>query len=766
MARGRPLLDLFGERSLKLLFYDVIDSEGPFDETREIAVDGETRHFKIIADELTGEVNGMFIDVTDITPVIAAKLEADDARDAAEQANRAKSDFLARMSHEIRTPMNAIIGMGDLMRTDNLDQTQTGYFDDIKRSSKALLQIINDILDFSKVEAGKLDILPVDFSLRTLYDNLCSLNTFTAGVKDLDFLSRMGEDVPDIVFGDEIRVRQIVTNLLNNAVKYTRRGYVSFTMRKAPELGESFVGFVVEDSGVGIREEDMSRLFGTFEQFDVAANRGIVGSGLGLSIVKRLTDLMGGRVEVASEYGKGSRFAVYLPLPPGDPEKIEQSYDITRVIADSGTSVLVVDDNDMNINVARAFLATHGIEADIARSGYEAIDKVRDGHYDLVFMDHMMPEIDGLKATQIIRGFEDIRFRSIPIIALTANAVVGERKAFLTAGMSDYLAKPIMAPDMNRMLQKWLPPERILRYENIRTNAAGERVERGVGADGGMLINRTVGLERSAKNEKLYAQLLRDFVKNHRDTFKRITQGLVDGDIALAHRLAHTLKSTAWMIGAEALGDAALAVEEGLSNGELHCTDSQLFSLRQELGFVIAEIGVEERAGSAADEFDWDAGSGGSNAGGANAGGGAGANANGKPGGGLNTNMAADADEPKAAPGASGGTDAAPDGDAASEREVAVPFSVARALDLMDRLDPLIRSHRTAAADLSEEIVETLGPLGEGAAELAGQLENYRFGDAAELLRALRERVRSASSGQLDGSCGDRGGANRDSGGE
>ncbi|MCL2058810.1 MAG: ATP-binding protein [Oscillospiraceae bacterium] len=729
IATGRPLLDLFRSRELKLLFSDIIDSNGLLDETCEIVIDGQMKYFKVIASRLLGTVDGLFIDLTDVTPVFQSKLEADSARQAAEHANRAKSDFLARMSHEIRTPMNAIVGMGDLMRTDNLDKTQTGYFNDIRRSSKALMQIINDILDFSKIEAEKLDILPIDFSLNMLYDNMCSLNAFATGVKDLEFRTQFESGLPDVVFGDEIRVRQILNNLLSNAIKYTHTGYVSFTVRHAGNRGDRsnygnrgdhgdlvnhndrgnhgdhsnhdshsdhsshgnrgdhIISFIVEDSGIGIKKEDMPRLFISFEQIDQVRNRGIVGTGLGLSIVKRLTDLMGGEIEVHSEYGVGSRFTVHLPLPPGDPSKIESVTSSPHVIARPGTSVLVVDDNQINLTVARAFLATHGIDVDVTTSGYDAIEKIKKQEYDIVFMDHMMPDINGMEATRLIRAADALRLQSLPIIALTANAVMGERKAFLTAGMSDYLAKPILSEDMNRMLKKWLPAGRILRYE---TKSGSDAVAED-SSMAGRVINTKRGLMYSAGSESMYFQLLTDFSRYQRDTYKNIVDGLADGDIALVYRLAHTFKNTARMIGADALADAAQAIEAGLSDGEARCTDEQLYIMRQEFLKTHTEI---ERLIADDGEFAQIIG--------------ATINSNNK----LRVYNEYDISK-------------------------LTEDLIYRARGLLDSLAPLVKSHRAAAFEYIGEIEGALAPFGDMARGLARQIENYDFKNALETINTI-----------------------------
>ncbi|MDR1278216.1 MAG: response regulator, partial [Treponema sp.] len=354
---------------------------------------------------------------------------------AAKVASEEKSKFLASMSHEIRTPMNTIIGMSELMRTDNLDETQKSFLTDIRKMSKALLQIINDILDISKIEAGRMELVPVHFNLSELYDNICSLNRFSAEVKDLEFRHTLDPRLPPVIYGDDVRIRQVLTNLLNNAIKYTARGWVEFRAERLLRNGrEDTLVFSVRDTGIGIRKEDFPKLFGNFQQLDRSANRGIMGTGLGLAIARKLVTMMGGEIVFDSEYGKGSVFTVYLPLAEGDPEKVTRKLLKSRLIAADTARVLVVDDNKMNLRVALAFLAAHNITADTAQSGSQAIEQVINKNYDIVFMDQMMPGMDGIEAVRRIRALAEERgierVRAMPIIALSANAVSGAREFF------------------------------------------------------------------------------------------------------------------------------------------------------------------------------------------------------------------------------------------------------------------------------------------------------------------------------------------------
>ncbi|MDR1946852.1 MAG: hypothetical protein LBQ51_06775, partial [Desulfovibrio sp.] len=283
-----------------------------------------------------------------------------EANKKAEMASKSKGYFLANMSHEIRTPMNAIIGIADLMRTDNLDETQREYLADIKKTSGSLLNIINDILDFSKIEAGKMTLVRTHYNLFALFDNIRSITEFFAAEKALRLECGIDENLPRLLYGDEGRVRQIVMNLVSNAVKYTRKGHVSLRFRRTAKNEREYLSITVTDTGIGIRQEDFPRLFESFEQLDKNKNRGIAGTGLGLAVTKRLVDLMDGELSFASEYGKGSEFTVLLPLAEGDPLKAEITKLRKRCTVSPDARILVVDDNALNLTVAQGFLARHG----------------------------------------------------------------------------------------------------------------------------------------------------------------------------------------------------------------------------------------------------------------------------------------------------------------------------------------------------------------------------------------------------------------------
>ncbi|MDR0867477.1 MAG: response regulator [Planctomycetota bacterium] len=379
------------------------------------------------------------------------------AQKAAEDANRAKSHFLASMSHEIRTPMNAIIGLGSLMRTDNFDATQRQYFANIKTSAEGLLQIINDILDFSKIEAGKLTLAPRDFNLRLMFTNVISMLRFAADAKSLTLRQHLADDVPPMIIADETRVRQIVVNIANNAIKYTASGKVEVSLTKAPSA--DVLVLTVADTGIGIKKENLPRLFGRFQQFDLERNRGVVGTGLGLAITKQLVELMNGDIRVESEYEKGTTVTIRLPFVAVS-ATLAPATKAMPIVQAPDAKVLVVDDNEINLVVATAFLEQHGIAADTAVSGAESVEKAAAASYDLIFMDQMMPEMDGIEATKLIRAL-GADYQKTPIIALTANAMSGAKEMFIENGMDDFLAKPFDADELNVILNRYLPAKKI-----------------------------------------------------------------------------------------------------------------------------------------------------------------------------------------------------------------------------------------------------------------------------------------------------------------
>ncbi len=392
----------------------------------------------------------------------------DELKDAAElsnQASKAKSDFLASMSHEIRTPINAIMGMNEIALRECKDGDIVPYLNDIKSAGTNLLRIINDILDFSKIEAGKVTIIDADFDMVKIIKDVKDLIEIRAEEKDLDLLLEVDENLPTTLYGDENRIRQIMVNILNNAVKYTNEGFVKFKVTGEYGSEKRFIlKTEISDSGIGIKEEDMPGLFESFARLDEKKNRGVEGTGLGLAITNRLTAMMGGSIDVKSTYGKGSVFTVVLPLLVVKPEKIGNFKDAVSLIRSkpetfdhidaSGTKILIVDDIRLNLKVAAGLLKVTKADIDTAISGRECLDKLQTNHYDIVLLDQMMPDMDGVETLHEAKKIKEAE--GTIFIALTANAVTGAKESLLNEGFDGYLSKPIDSRKMEKLLKKYI----------------------------------------------------------------------------------------------------------------------------------------------------------------------------------------------------------------------------------------------------------------------------------------------------------------------
>jgi CheY-like chemotaxis protein/anti-sigma regulatory factor (Ser/Thr protein kinase) len=468
--------------------------------------------------------------------------------------------------------MNVIIGMSELMPVENLTEKQKNFFWEIQNMSKTLLKLINDILDFSKIEAGKLDIVPTHYSVRTLLDTVYSMLSFIAEKKGLEFNARVACDVPDVLYGDEIRVRQILTNIVSNSIKYTHEGSINIDICKIKKKGKPYLKTRIKDTGIGIKKEDIPRLFGAFQQFDVRKNRGIVGTGLGLAICKKLVDMMGGVIEVESGYGKGSVFTVLLPLVEGDAAllkadrlySVKKAGDFVTAKENADVKVLVVDDMPENLTVASGFLALHNIKADTALSGGEALEKVKKTRYDLVFMDQMMPEMDGLDAARYIRGLEektgDSWFGKMPIIALSANAVQGAVEKFIEAGMNDSINKPIEAKMLNSKLTLWLPPEKIEHGVERKTGAKDDEYPifeqlRKINA-----IDLEDGLQHTGSASS-YIKVIKQYCSGFETSTLALSEILEKKDIDEYHIKIHALKGVFATLGVVSLSNWAEKLE-------------------------------------------------------------------------------------------------------------------------------------------------------------------------------------------------------------
>ncbi len=379
------------------------------------------------------------------------------AREDADKANQAKSDFLSSMSHEIRTPLNAIVGFSQALEEEDLPESARDEVSDIISASESLLEIVNGILDISKIEANKLDIINDEYNFRKLFHDLVMLTKARMGEDSkLDFQFSMDESIPGVLYGDHARVKQVILNLLTNAVKYTKEGYLKFRVDSVIKDDICRLIISVEDSGIGIKQENINKLFSKFERLGVEKEITIEGTGLGLAITKKLVDLMNGKIVVQSVYGRGSKFTIALDqkIVLGKEDVKEETPQELRIIDCSSKKILIVDDNNVNLKVAMRLLRDYKINIETSDSGFDCLNKIKQGNtYDLILMDDMMPKMSGTETFHKLK--EDSSFNT-PVVILTANAITGMKEKYLSEGFNDYLAKPIDKLALNEVIIKFL----------------------------------------------------------------------------------------------------------------------------------------------------------------------------------------------------------------------------------------------------------------------------------------------------------------------
>ena len=506
------------------------------------------------------------------------------AKELAESANVAKSRFLANMSHEIRTPMNGVIGMADLLLDTSLSEKQKRYTDALRLSAESLLHLLNNVLDLSKIESGRLDIERTPFSPRQLVEEAMQPFNNMATAKGVLLRTMLGADLPPAVLGDPYRIRQIVTNLLSNAIKFTEHGTItlSLTCECQPNAGDvnskaSFckLCYTVSDTGIGISPTAAAKLFTPFTQADNSTTRRFGGTGLGLVIIRELANRMGGEVGFESKEGQGSTFWFRHRVERHDAPLPES---ISRAQRQLAARVLLVEDNDVNREISCALLKTIGCRVDFAHDGSQAVSKARAASYDLILMDCQMPVMDGFEATRRIRADEQATGRdSVPIIALTANALAGDREHCLAAGMTDYLAKPINRSQLTAALERHLKniPDASANDKGSTDTAAAPTTQepRSLKPAFDPQVLQALPMVADGTRPEFADRLLALFQDNARKLLSDIENAVLQADLRNIQRSAHTLKSSSAAVGALALSENAKTLEEHLRNGHAPAAD-------------------------------------------------------------------------------------------------------------------------------------------------------------------------------------------------
>lgn len=500
---------------------------------------------------------------------------------AAEQANIAKSDFLANMSHEIRTPINSILGLNEMILRECEDPVIRGYAQDIASAGHGLLALINDILDFSKIEAGKMEIVPAVYDVASLLNDISNMISSRAKAKNLEFIIDVDTKLPSRLKGDKNRIQQVILNLLSNAVKYTNEGFVRFSLKQTDWNKDFMTLFIeVQDSGIGIKEENLSNLFNSFTRFDLNRNRNIEGSGLGLAITKKLVGAMDGKINVKSKYGHGSTFTVEIPqqivdfAPIGNfKEKFEKFKFEQKKHRETFTApnakILIVDDNAMNLHVAKSLIKQTLIDVTLCSSGKECIELVKKEKYDIIFLDHMMPEMDGIETLKALKSLERNCSAESPVVALTANAIVGVKEMYLSAGFTDYISKPIDVKNFENIIKKYLPQSKIIpvgeeKFEKNSfdvENVASDFMESSIIRNADSFIDQKKGISFCADDLQTYKEIVKIYIEESDENIKKLNGYFDSSDWKNYAILAHSVKSTSLTIGASEFSGKAKALE-------------------------------------------------------------------------------------------------------------------------------------------------------------------------------------------------------------
>ena len=563
---------------------------------------------------------GAVLSVITVRPFVRNQAKLLEEKVSAESANRAKSDFLANMSHEIRTPINAVLGMNEMIKREDRrarDLADTDaqaskeavknigiYADYVENAGHNLLAIVNDILDFSKIEAGRLDLTEAPYMLSSLINDLSTMTLIKAQDKNLEFTVDMDGDIPDYLSGDEVRVRQILTNLLNNAVKYTEFGSVRFTVRgERRGEGELLLTASVSDTGIGIRPEDIDKLFSKFERLEMERNSTVEGTGLGLVITRRLLDMMGGTINVESEYGKGSVFTVTIPqkiasdVPVGDyrgrfETTAQESGTYLESFRAPNARILLVDDTKINLTVVMSLLKNTLLNIDTALSGAEAVEMAEKTEYDLILMDQRMPGMDGTEALHRIRELGNCASGASPIICLTADAVVGARERYLAEGFTDYLTKPIDSRSLEKLLMRHLPKDKV---ERVRVETDDAEAAKGPAAEEFESLRTAgtdpvIGLKFCRNDADFYRTVLSEYAHGGKEKMQELKNSFASEDWKDYTIHVHALKSTSKMIGASELSEAAARLEAAASAGDGDAVRAEHGAMLEKYEAVVSAI--------------------------------------------------------------------------------------------------------------------------------------------------------------------------------
>lgn len=519
------------------------------------------------------------------------------AKEEADKANNAKSRFLANVSHEIRTPINTILGMDEMILRECADPQIVRYASDIKHSGTMLLAIVSDILDVSKIESGQMKLIPADYDISVVISDLAGMAEIKCREKGLEFRCEVSPDTPRFLYGDDLRIKQVISNLLSNAVKYTEKGHVTLKIRCEDEGGENVLLCVsVEDSGIGIKEEEQDKLFAEFERLDEKRNRSIEGTGLGLSISRNLLEMMDSKLEFISEYGSGSVFGFSvkqkrisaetvgkLSFRPGGSSLGKNKG--AHLFSAPDAEILVVDDNKMNIEVVKSLLKGTKIKIDAASGGAKCLEAAAKKRYSMILLDHMMPEMDGIETLEKIRCGEGL-CRDVPVIILTANAVAGSRQMYLDKGFDDYLTKPVSGAELERMILRYLPEELIKPpcepdLQSKKPTAAAEQLKH---------IDIKTGLLYADGSAELLERIMTIYIEQSGKTAEMAENCFAAGDMKNYEIVIHSLKSTSLGIGAKELSEAAKKLENAARNGDTEYVKAHHGEAMSLYRLVIAEV--------------------------------------------------------------------------------------------------------------------------------------------------------------------------------